>query len=114
MQTSKVLNLPARQVAQDRSPAATLPRVEAFLSIQAAVVSRERFVEGATAFAAELAAEFKLERACVGMVDGDSVDVVALSHRGDAEENASRLRSVGDAMREAIEQAVTISYPSAP
>src|SRR6185295_8660386 len=79
MQTSKVLSLPMRQVSQDRGTVAG-PNVATFLRIQAAVVSRERFVESATAFAAELATEFGLERASVGLVDGDSVNVVALSH----------------------------------
>ena len=110
MQTNRVLSLKVRQTPQDRGTVAG-PNVATFLRIQAAVVSHERFVESATAFAAELATEFNLERASIGLVDGDSVNVVALSHRGDADENAGRLRSLADAMREAIEQAATITYP---
>jgi biotin carboxyl carrier protein len=86
-------------------------RVAALLRIQAAVLSRQRLLEAATALANELSRELHLDRVCVGIVKCNSVAVVATSHRAETLERTEQLRGVTEAMEEAIEQAVTVTFP---
>jgi biotin carboxyl carrier protein len=98
--------------AQDRQAVTAGTDIAALLRIQAAVLSRDGLAEAATAFACELAAGLKLDRVCIGLLDDETVDVIALSNRGEAQEHASLLRWVSDAMAEAIEQSGTIIFPA--
>lgn len=82
----------------------------AILRIQASVLSRTTLHEAATALAGEFATEFGLDRACVGLLEGDSVRVVAYSNRGEVQD-AAHARPVRDAMEEAIEQQATVAIP---
>src|SRR5262249_37406880 len=68
-------------------PAATAPAAEPasaiLLRVQAALLSHERFAAAAAALVNEIAAAWRLDGACFGMLDGDDVEVVARAHRGE-------------------------------
>lgn len=92
-------------VASER-PAAILLRV------QSAVLSHQRFEAAAAALVNEVAAAFGLECVYAGMLQGNTVKVAAVSHAGEADGRSTALRTVADAMHEAIDQAATIVFPA--
>ncbi|HYC46135.1 MAG TPA: efflux RND transporter periplasmic adaptor subunit [Burkholderiales bacterium] len=95
----------------DHAPLDAASATAILLHVQSAVLSHERFEAAAAALTNELAAAFSLERACIGLLDGDEVRVVAISHSGEADAQAASVRAVADAMHEAMEQAATVTYP---
>lgn len=66
-----------------------------------------------TGLAEELAAQFACDRACVGMVLGDHIDIVAVSQSAQFNKDAAILRLVTAAMEEARDQQASILFPIA-
>ena len=82
------------------------------LQFYASVVSHERFAVAATAFATEIAATLLFDRVSVGFMDGSGyAKVVAISHSADLESQTNIVRTIGEAMDEALEQSSTIVFP---
>ena len=82
------------------------------LHFQAIVLSHDRFMGAATAFATELASAMHFDRVTVGFLNNGYTSVVAISHSAEFESKADVIRAIGEAMDEAIEQGVTIAYPA--
>ena len=60
----------------------------------------------------ELASQFSCERVCIGMLRGERVRVEALSFSARYNPESERLRLIGDAMEEAIDQDATLFMPA--
>jgi multidrug efflux pump subunit AcrA (membrane-fusion protein) len=90
-----------------------MANADAVLKLQAATLSRPTFEEAAAAFATGLAELLELDRVCVGLIENGFARVVALSHGAALDTQQELNRDIAAAMDEAIDQAATISFPSA-
>lgn len=88
------------------------PNSARVLQFQATVLSYERFVEAATAFATELACTLRCDRVSVGLVERGYAQVVAISHGADFDAQRKLLVAIAAAMDEAIEQGMSLVYPA--
>ena len=95
-------------------PVAPERQADTLLRIQSAVLSHERFAAAAAALANEIAAGFGVDCVYVGMLEGDAVEVVAVSHSGAPAQHAGHLRALSNAMHEAVEQAAIVVFPAPP
>jgi len=86
-------------------------RFRTVLELMATVLDRESFRYAATAFVTELSARLGCDRASLGFMDKDRVEVVALSHSAHFNKSMNLVRSVAAAMEEAIDQRATIVFP---
>ena len=84
------------------------------LQFQAAVLSHEKFAESAAAFATEVGALLRFDRAAIGFCAGSHTRVVATSDTADFESNADLFRSFTAAMDEALDQGTTVALPALP
>lgn len=87
-------------------------RLKLALDLISSLIEHKGLKEGASAFATELAARLGCDRVTVGMLKGDRVKVVAMSHSGQFDKRANLLRAVEEAMDEAIDQRNTVVYPA--
>jgi len=81
------------------------------VELLATSLHHERFQEAATATATELATALKCERAAIGFLRGRHVRLRALSHSATFAKRAKVVRSIENAMDEAIDQQATIVMP---
>jgi multidrug resistance efflux pump len=84
------------------------------LELQAAVLSHESFDSAAAAFAGELAALLKFDRAAIGFLNGAHVRVVAMSNAAEPAVAHELNDAFSSAMEEAIDQSSTIVLPVDP
>ena len=84
----------------------------AVLQLHAIVVSHERFSVAAAAFASQVASTLSFDRVSIGFLDGGYAKLVAVSDSADLESETNLVRTIGEAMDEAIEQGTTIVYPT--
>lgn len=112
LRVAEAAGLHASVVAATAAPASL--DAPAVLQLYATVVAHERFTVAATAFATEIAAALNFDRVSVGFVDGSYARVVAISHSADLESETDLVRSIAEAMDEALEQNATIIHPAPP
>jgi RND family efflux transporter MFP subunit len=65
------------------------------------------------AFATALATKLQCERVSIGFVDRGRIRVFAMSHSAEFKEQTNLIRSISEAMDEAVDQRDTIVYPNA-
>lgn len=87
-------------------------RLKLALDLISSLIEHKGLKEGASAFATELAAKLGCDRVTLGMIKGDRVKVVAMSHSGQFDHRANLLRAVEEAMDEAIDQRNTVVFPA--
>lgn len=92
----------------DSGPAATL------LGLQAALLGHPDLEGAAIAFINELAGVFQLDRASLGLLEDDRIQIVAISHNATFEHKQELLRRLAAAMEEAADQAATLTQPPRP
>ena len=83
------------------------------LRFQAALMGREKLAEGAAALAGVLAADLGFDRVSVGVMDGNRIDVLALSNSAEFKRGQDLMRALAAAMEEAADQGVSVAYPAA-
>lgn len=81
------------------------------LDFYATVAAHPRFIEAATALAAQCVRELRLDRASVGLVDRGHVELAALSDSADFERGSEIARALADAMDEALAQNAVAAHP---
>jgi biotin carboxyl carrier protein len=84
---------------------------ESILEFQATLLSHQRFDEGATALASELALKLNMERVSIGLCEHGKTQVKAVSHSADIKAKHDALRKIAAAMDEAVEQSAVIVHP---
>jgi biotin carboxyl carrier protein len=99
-------------VTDIKSPAPVL--AARILQFQATILSHEKFVEAATAFATDIASLLRFERAAIGFCRGGHTRIVATSHTADFQANSDLFNRFSAAMEEALDQASTIAFPAMP
>ena len=87
-------------------------RLVTVLELVATSLHYARFQEAATAVATELAGILQCERVSIGFLKGQHAKVLALSHSASFSKKANVIRAIESAMDEAIEQQVTVAYPT--
>ena len=87
-------------------------RLKLALELISSLIEHKGLKEGASAFATELAAKLGCDRVTLGMIKGDRVKIVAMSHSGQFDHRANLLRAVEEAMDEAIDQRDTVVFPA--
>src|SRR5215207_7558013 len=84
------------------------------LELQATVLSHETFDAAAAAFAGEVAALLKFDRAAIGFISGTHVRVLAMSNTAEPATAQELTDAFSAAMEEAIDQSSTIVLPVEP
>jgi RND family efflux transporter MFP subunit len=87
-------------------------RLKLALDLISSLIEHKGLKEGASAFATELAAKLGCDRVTLGLLKGNRVKVVAISHSGQFDRRANVMRAVEEAMDEAIDQRHTVVYPA--
>ncbi|MEZ5738176.1 MAG: hypothetical protein R3E68_01090 [Burkholderiaceae bacterium] len=95
----------------DEDPLADRNRAISALRLLAALNGQARFEDAATAFVSEMAQLTGATRVGLGLVNGDTIQVTALSGSASINAKSPLIRDLGMAMDEAIDQASTIVYP---
>ncbi len=88
-------------------------RLLAIAEAMAALLAARGAEAGARALATELATRLQCDRVSVGVADGGSSRLLALSHAAEPGERMNLVRAVEFAMDEALDQGCTIAYPPA-
>jgi len=88
-------------------------RLAAALDLTALVLEEPGFQASASAFVTELAARSECDRVSLGLVKGNDVTVVALSHSAQFGQKMNLIRFIGMAMSESIDQRTSLVYPQA-
>jgi multidrug efflux pump subunit AcrA (membrane-fusion protein) len=84
------------------------------LRLQGILLSHNTLEAGALALVTELAALIGCERVSLGVVDGDAVEVIAVSNSADVHPEQALQRAMAAAMQEAADQGAHIDYPVRP
>jgi hypothetical protein len=98
---------PLLNVLQNASPGSS----EA-LRLNATVLSHADFAQACTAFANEIAAIFHCHRVSLGMAEGGTVRVAAVSHGSGHAPGGAAYGEIEAAMEEAVDQAAVIVHPA--
>ncbi len=81
------------------------------VDLVAAGLEHEKFRVAATEVANELAERFSCQRVSIGFLRYKRVRIEAMSHSSQIDQNSNMVRTIRDAMYEALDQGITISYP---
>jgi multidrug resistance efflux pump len=87
-------------------------RIQSALELVSSTLGHERFYAGAMAFATALATKLQCERVSIGFVRRGRTRVFAMSHSAEFKEQTNLVRSISEAMDEAVDQRETIVYPN--
>lgn len=87
-------------------------RIQAALDLVATALGHERFYGSAMAFATALATTLQCERASLGFIRNGRARVFAMSHSAEFKQETNLIRSISEAMDEAVDQRETIVYPN--
>lgn len=90
----------------------TRERIQAALDLVATSVGHDRFYASAMAFATALATKLQCERVSIGFVRRGRMRVFAMSHSAEFKQHTNLIRSISEAMDEAVDQRETIVYPN--
>jgi len=90
----------------------TRERIQAALDLVATSVGHDRFYGSAMAFATALATKLQCERVSIGFVRRGCTRVFAMSHSAEFKQHTNLIRSISEAMDEAVDQRETIVYPN--
>jgi RND family efflux transporter MFP subunit len=89
-------------------------RLVTVLDLMAAALERDNVHATATAVVTELASRLDSDRVSLGLIKGERLDVVALSHSARFDPRANLMREMEAAMQEAIDQLASVIYPPPP
>jgi len=92
----------------------TRERIQAALDLVATSVGHERCYESAMALVTSLATKLQCDRVSIGFVTGGRTRVFAVSHSAEFKQQTNLIRSIAEAMDEAVDQRETIVYPNGP
>lgn len=92
--------------------AAARDRLQTVLELLATLVSHERSVAAAMAFATAVATRLQCDRVSLGFLRGGRACVKAMSHSAQFGKQTNLIRAIGSAMEEATDQQATILYPA--
>lgn len=87
-------------------------RIQSALELVSSTLGHERFYAGAMAFATALATKLQCERVSIGFVRRGRTRVFAMSHSAEFKQQTNLVRSISEAMDEAVDQRETIVYPN--
>ena len=87
-------------------------RVQSALELVSSALGHERCYAGAMALATALATTLQCERVSIGFVRGGRSRVYAMSHSAEFKQQTNLVRSISEAMDEAVDQRETIVYPN--
>jgi len=87
-------------------------RIQSALELVSSTLGHERFYAGAMAFATALATKLECERVSIGFVRRGRTRVFAMSHSAEFKQQTNLVRSISEAMDEAVDQRETIVYPN--
>jgi RND family efflux transporter MFP subunit len=88
-------------------------RTQSALELASSTLGHERCYAAAMAFATALATKLECERVSIGFVDRGRMRVFAMSHSAEFKQQTNLVRSIAEAMDEAVDQRETIVYPNA-
>jgi RND family efflux transporter MFP subunit len=88
-------------------------RTQSALELASSTLGYERCYAAAMAFATALATKLECERVSIGFVDRGRMRVFAMSHSAEFKQQTNLVRSIAEAMDEAVDQRETIVYPNA-
>ena len=91
---------------------ASRERIQSALELVSSTLGHERFYAGAMAFATALATKLQCERVSLGFVHRGRTRVCAMSHSAEFKQQTNLIRSIAEAMDEAVDQRETIVYPN--
>ncbi|TKB71988.1 MAG: efflux RND transporter periplasmic adaptor subunit [Nitrospira sp.] len=91
---------------------ATRERIQSALELVSSTLGHERCYAAAMAFATALATKLECERVSIGFVHRGSTRVFAMSHSAEFKQQTNLIRSISEAMDEAVDQRETIVYPN--
>ncbi len=86
-------------------------RIQSALELISSTLGHERCYGAAMAFATALATKLECERVSIGFVDRGRMCVFAMSHSAEFKQQTNLVRSISEAMDEAVDQRETIVYP---
>jgi len=89
----------------------TRERIQAALDLVATSVGHERFYASAMALVTALATSLSCDRVSLGFVKRGRTRVTAVSHSAEFKKQTNVIRSLAEAMDEAVDQRETIVYP---
>jgi RND family efflux transporter MFP subunit len=89
-------------------------RLVTVLDLMAAALERDNVHATATAVVTELASRLGSDRVSLGLIKGERLEVVALSHSARFDPRANLMREIEAAMQEAIDQLASVIYPPPP
>jgi RND family efflux transporter MFP subunit len=81
------------------------------LDLVATLLEHPGLRQSATAFTTELAARLGCDRVSLGLLEGQSIRLCAVSHSPNFERRANVVRAIESAMEEAVDQGETVVYP---
>ena len=87
-------------------------RIQSALDLVSTTLGHERIYAGAMAFATALATKLQCERVSIGFIRGGRTHVFAMSHSAEFKQQTNLIRSISEAMDEAVDQRETIVYPN--
>jgi len=87
-------------------------RIQSAMDLVSSTLGHERLYAGAMAFATALATTLQCERVSIGFVRRGRTHVFAMSHSAEFKEQTNLIRSIAEAMDEAVDQRETIVYPN--
>ena len=87
-------------------------RIQAALDLVATSLGHERFYGSAMAFATALATTLQCERVSLGFIRNGRAHVFAMSQSAEFKQETNLIRSISEAMDEAVDQRETIVYPN--
>ncbi len=90
----------------------TRERIQAALDLVATSVGHDRFYESAMALVTALATKLQCDRVSVGFVTRGRTRVFAVSHSAEFKQQTNLIRSISEAMDEAVDQRETIVFPN--
>ena len=90
----------------------TRERIQTALDLVATSVGHERFYESAMALVTALATKLQCDRVSVGFVTRGRTRVFAVSHSAEFKQQTNLIRSISEAMDEAVDQRETIVFPN--
>ena len=90
----------------------TRERIQAALDLVATSVGHDRFYESAMALVTALATKLQCDRVSIGFVKGGRTRVFAVSHSAEFKQQTNLIRSISEAMDEAVDQRETIVFPN--
>ncbi len=86
-------------------------RIQSAMELISSTLGHERCYGAAMAFATALATKLECERVSIGFVDRGRMCVFAMSHSAEFKQQTNLVRSISEAMDEAVDQRETIVYP---